>query len=288
MVSKQKIHVNSLQLTVYGLEEYNQLPKGTSVAVMFALHGRLQNQSKMDSVSQAMCQSNERRQKGDRHILVVTFDLPNHGTRLNYKLANYAWKEGKHENPNHAVDMWGVVYSASRTVSELIDVLECYLFGPHHWVEVWGVMGFSMGGHATFLTAANDPRITVAIPIVGTSDYIALMKSRLNEAQLPAETYLPDSFCEMVLRRTAGLDMKLKTKHVLIINAEKDTLVSARFNHPLIDSLRQVHVGREGRDWRYDLVPDVGHEWCPYMIDVTVQWCQQWLITNNHNELSKI
>lgn len=40
-VSKQLIHVIGLHVTVYGLDEYNQLPKGTPVSVMFALHGRL-------------------------------------------------------------------------------------------------------------------------------------------------------------------------------------------------------------------------------------------------------
>jgi hypothetical protein len=41
MVSKQSIPILGLQTEVYGLEEYKSLPKGTPVAVVFALHGRL-------------------------------------------------------------------------------------------------------------------------------------------------------------------------------------------------------------------------------------------------------
>ena len=41
MASKQEIPVIGLNTTVYGLDEYNKLPKGTPVSVMFALHGRL-------------------------------------------------------------------------------------------------------------------------------------------------------------------------------------------------------------------------------------------------------
>jgi hypothetical protein len=41
MVSNQVIPVIGLNVTVYGLEEYKQLPKGSPVSVMFALHGRL-------------------------------------------------------------------------------------------------------------------------------------------------------------------------------------------------------------------------------------------------------
>ncbi|KAI7904341.1 uncharacterized protein BX663DRAFT_432254 [Cokeromyces recurvatus] len=156
MISKQVIHVIGLQLTVYGLEEYNKFYRGAPVTVMFALHGRLQNQFKMESVSQAICQLNEHYQKGNRYILVITFDSPNHGSRLIYKPANYGWVEGKYKNPTHALDMWSMIHSTSHTVSELIDVVEYYLFGgSQQWVEIWGVMGFSMGGHATFLTAAN-------------------------------------------------------------------------------------------------------------------------------------
>ncbi|KAI7895185.1 uncharacterized protein EV154DRAFT_413879 [Mucor mucedo] len=157
MVSKQLIHVNGLSLTVYGLEEYQKLGKDTPVSVMFALHGRLQNQSKMEPIAQELCKLNEFRTEGKRHILVVTFDSANHGSRLVHKLANFAWVEGKHQNPNHAMDMWGMVSSATSTVSELIDVLEHYLFGPSEnpIVQVWGVLGFSMGGHAAFLAAAN-------------------------------------------------------------------------------------------------------------------------------------
>lgn len=41
MASKQVVPVIGLNLTVYGLEEYKQLPEGTPVSIMFALHGRL-------------------------------------------------------------------------------------------------------------------------------------------------------------------------------------------------------------------------------------------------------
>jgi pimeloyl-ACP methyl ester carboxylesterase len=111
----------------------------------------------MEPIAQTLVQLNATRKGNDAHLLVITFDSPNHGSRLTHKLANFAWVEGKHQNPNHALDMWGMVYSTSRTVSELIDVVEHYLFGPQSTsiVEKWGVMGFSMGGHAAFMAAAD-------------------------------------------------------------------------------------------------------------------------------------
>ncbi|GAA5797828.1 hypothetical protein HPULCUR_003224 [Helicostylum pulchrum] len=113
--------------------------------------------SKMEPMAEALCKLNQHRKHEENYILVITFDCPNHGTRLVHKLANFAWVEGKYENPNHALDMWSIVNSTASTVSELIDVIEHYLFGglERSIVKVWGVLGFSMGGHSAFLAAAN-------------------------------------------------------------------------------------------------------------------------------------
>lgn len=115
-----------------------------------------EKRSAVEHICQALCGINDNG-TGKRHLIVVTFDHPNHGSRLVNKLSNFGWKEGRYENPTHAQDMWSMFYSSSQTVSALIDVLESYLFGPqeHKIVEKWGVLGFSMGGHASFLAAAN-------------------------------------------------------------------------------------------------------------------------------------
>jgi predicted esterase len=133
-----------------------------------------------------------------------------------------------------------------------------------------------------------DPRITVAIPIVGISDFLTLVESRLVESNLPAEVYLPKPFFNMVTRNTQDLDQKFKNKRILIINGEKDQLVKAKFNEPLINSLRQIHLGKEGYDWNYYLLPGVGHEWCPEMIDLSVEWCDRWMVKVDINGESKL
>ncbi|KAI8094811.1 Alpha/Beta hydrolase protein [Thamnidium elegans] len=288
MVSKRAIPVIGLSLTVYGLQEYLALDKGTPVSVMFALHGRLQNQSKMEPMAEALCKLNQHRKHDENYLLVITFDCPNHGTRLVHKLANFAWAEGKYQNPNHALDMWAMVNSTASTVSELIDVVEHYLFGglERSIVKVWGVLGFSMGGHAAFLAAANDPRITVAIPIVGISDFLSLMQSRLEESKLPASIYLPQPFQNLIAEKMSHLDEKLKFTHLLMLNGEKDDLVKSKYNAPLVQNLRKIHVGKEGYDWKFYLIPGVGHEWCPQMIESSVEWTYQWMVKNN--EVSKL
>ncbi|ORX53252.1 hypothetical protein DM01DRAFT_252777 [Hesseltinella vesiculosa] len=153
MPSKTDIIVNGLDLTVYGLEEYNNLPKGTPVGILFAIHGRLQQKAIMEPLAGVVCPLNDTRSDpGQRHLLVVTFDQVNHGSRLVDKNANNGWEA---HNPSHAVDMWSMIHTGANTVSELIDVLEHYLFGGQRPVQVWGCMGFSMGGHVAFLAGAQ-------------------------------------------------------------------------------------------------------------------------------------
>ncbi|KAL4206888.1 hypothetical protein CU097_001904 [Rhizopus azygosporus] len=287
MVSQKHFVIIGLDLTVYGLEEYKKRPKGYPVSIVFALHGRLQNQSSMKPLCDSLCSLNDTNDSTRRHLIVVSFDSPNHGARLVNKVANHAWKEGKNSNPYHAIDMWSMMYTTSRTVSDLIDVIENYLFGPldHHLVETWGVVGFSMGGHASFMAAAEDPRISVAIPIVGTSDFLSLMKDRLHENMLPAKEHLPKTFCDMVAQKTACLGERLKSKHLLIINGQKDQLVKAKFNEPLVHQLRQIHIGKEGHDWKYHVVPNIGHEWCEDMLHLSAQWSDQWLLQRQQGKL---
>ncbi|KAI9307284.1 hypothetical protein BJ944DRAFT_176819 [Cunninghamella echinulata] len=283
--SSTEIVINGLELSVYGLKEYQQLSKDNSlpVCVIFLLHGRLQKKRHMETIAQALCELNETKQpkQKQRHLLAISFDHLNHGSRLLVKERNYGWKESGQENPTHALNMWSTVRAGAHTVSELIDVLEFYLFGPScHPVEKWGTLGFSLGGHSTFLTA-NDPRISVHIPIVGSADYIALMRARLIQGQFP-ESYLPEGFSTTVQAISEQLPEKIKNKKILMISGGKDQLVPGRFNDGLVRYLKQQNI-KEYHDWARIIVQNVGHAWYPEMIQLSAQWCQQWLLSIHPN-----
>lgn len=259
----------------------------------------VEKMSAMDPICEALCSLNDKNQPGQRHLIAISFDHPNHGGRLVHRASNFAWKEGKHENPMHAQDMWSMYHSSASTVSQLIDVVEDYLFGPQEQsrVQVWGVMGFSMGGHATFLAAASgkknknhvyihlyslhdivDPRISVAIPIVGTADFLSLLRDRLSQSSLSEKDHLPRRFCEMVDAKTANLDIRLKNTKLLMMSGAKDQLVPGKFNLDLVNRLKKTHTGQQGRDWAFVIVPNCGHEWSKTMFDLSVAWVDQWMV----------
>lgn len=121
---------------------------------------RLEDRTKMEAIAQVLCSLNGN--KGGtlkpRHLIVVTFDHENHGSRLKDKTLNYSWKkDSKRHNPNHAMDQWRMMQAAAQTVTGLMDVLESHLF-DRPVVDIWGVLGFSMGAHSSYLVAANGKR----------------------------------------------------------------------------------------------------------------------------------
>jgi hypothetical protein len=90
------------------------------------------------------------------HLLVVSFDHANHGSRLVDNSKNLAWKDTEYDNKTHAMDMWSFQKAAADTVSLLIDLLEFYIFPEQDSKIVqYGVLGFSLGGHASYLASSK-------------------------------------------------------------------------------------------------------------------------------------
>jgi predicted esterase len=111
------------------------------------------------------------------------------------------------------------------------------------------------------------------------------MRNRLAEGNLPADTYLPKPFCDVVDQRVANLDKRLASTHLLMFNGGNDKLVKAEFNEALVAKLDQK---RRGGDWDYIVVPNVGHAWCDEMVDKSVAWVNKWMIQGDGFISSKL
>jgi hypothetical protein len=100
------------------------------------------------------------------HLFVI--DQRNHGERLLDQDQN----RGK-ENPNHAKDMYAIQLGTAWDVSYLTQTIPLYI----PTIRRWGVVGFSLGGHASLLSLVQSPTIQVGVSIVGCGDYEKLMVS---------------------------------------------------------------------------------------------------------------
>ncbi|KAI8890700.1 hypothetical protein K501DRAFT_168225 [Backusella circina FSU 941] len=158
MVSQQIFDMIDLKITVYGLEEYNQLPKGTPVGVMFACPGMGQTQKHLEKLCVSLCSlNNSKKQIGSRYIMAATVDQPHQGTRARDGEKIRLPKGGLYDQPHFGIECHTNVMNTALYFTCLIDVFETCVFGTNTvgLVDKWGVIGFSMGGYSALQAAAS-------------------------------------------------------------------------------------------------------------------------------------
>ncbi|GAA6003312.1 alpha/beta hydrolase family protein [Rhodotorula paludigena] len=205
------LNVGGLPVAVYGLDKLTAAEPGAparDLAVLFLLHGRMgrADHALIHGFADRLVEHAHEQRTADREqrakdLLVVAFDQRNHGHREVERERNLGWveggskrakerkelglAEGELDNARHATDMMALQTGTARDVSFLIDFLPPALF-PHdeRTVTDWFCAGISLGGHATWLALAHEPRISLGIPIIGSPSTLTLLSHRA--AHLPA------------------------------------------------------------------------------------------------------
>jgi pimeloyl-ACP methyl ester carboxylesterase len=179
---------------------------------------------------------------------VLLFDQRNHGPRL----VNEVHNQGKKTNPHHPLDMYAIQYGTAKDVQFLIDTIPLFL--P---IKRWGVFGFSLGGHATFLSLAHEARLVCGVSVVGCGDYCSLMKSR--GIELSSEML-------HLLKATDPIHRmeEMAQKHTSAIYGGKDTLVPYTANTAFEQQLG-AKVSTTSGSFTSFVDPEAGHEFTPLM-----------------------
>ncbi|KZV73126.1 hypothetical protein PENSPDRAFT_742562 [Peniophora sp. CONT] len=260
-------------------------PAGSSVSVLFALHGRMGDSSNEDIVATAVealnfvsAQEKEAGEAG-RELIVVTFDHRNHGERTVDSFGNQGWsKAAEKHNERHAVDMYAIQTGTAKDVSFLIDFLPAYLFpSDERTITTWGMLGVSLGGHATWLTLKNDPRLTVGIPVIGCPDYLTLLELRADKHGLSlAPPYMPASLRAYIKAHdpvttdyaSTSASNPFGGKRILVLSGAEDPLVQWTASATFIEGLQ---VGPSGLK-EVKVLEGVKHEYTPQMRETAIQF----------------
>eukprot|EP00842_Homolaphlyctis_polyrhiza_P002392 jgi/Hompol1/3153/HPOL_006371-RA len=155
---------------------------------------------------------------------------------------------------------------------------------PHSHVTRWGVAGISLGGHATLLTVAHEPRISVAVSVIGCGDYLALMIPRATSWDLPVPPSSHEFITKELLAAVATLDpvnriASLGSQKLLLLNGGKDKLVPAKANERYIELAKERFEASGNSDgFQVVIDEDAKHAFSPAMRTKAAEWIIQHLV----------
>jgi len=280
------LNVAGLQVSVYKTYTLGDDIGNVPVAVMFLTHGRTgkhDDESMLKIVDRTFEYFNEQRKAGkaSHDLVIVSFDHRNHGHRTVNAEHNKAWGPKNHPdggNDTHAMDMYGHFTGTGRDISFLIDFLPPYLYpNDERIIDLWIAAGVSLGGHATWVALANEPRITIGIPIIGSPNYIKLFQQRSVDRNTPfAPPFVPKSLLALMERLDPAqqpntLDAPANPyigKKILILSGADDTSVPHSAGAAYID---QLEVGPFGVK-KVFVQPATGHTCTPEMRDMAAEF----------------
>ncbi|KAK4048626.1 hypothetical protein OIV83_004596 [Microbotryomycetes sp. JL201] len=273
--SPRHIVIGGIETSVFGLDLLDNSSNGNAsargLAVLFFLHGRFGSVADQrtrkwcdEFVARAHAAKDSPHGRHAKDLVVVAFDQRNHGKRTVDATRNKGWKDDpKHnsnelDNPAHAVDMVSIQTGTARDVSLLIDFFEAATWpNGERTVTDWYCGGVSLGGHATWIALAHEPRLSLGIPIIGSPDTVALLSNRARRLPPPlgplafSSPHVPDTF-QKFLARNDPINVSLDTwrgRKVCVLSGKDDELVNYDVGGTaaFVERLQQPDVlGRDG------------------------------------------
>lgn len=187
------------------------------------------------------------------------------------------------------------------TVTDNVRVLDYLQTRPDIDPDRIGMMGISMGGMNTYLTAAADPRVKVAVPLIGVTSFgyqLETGKFAARAATLPkfhhavAEALGETEINARVVREAwtkvlpGILDRfdcprmleQIAPRPLLICNGEKDERCPLESVQLCYHAAETAYAKAGATDHlRMIIAPDTGHAVTPAQHEAAVEWFVRWL-----------
>lgn len=197
---------------------------------------------------------------------VICFDADKHGERDDGSTQNAS------SHSSFTKIMAHVIKQSSEDIKLLIN--SCKLDDRVDQSRI-ALVGISMGAMSTFYTLTKNQDIKVAIPIIGSPDFVGLEKYAL-EANSANKVLSQDE--KIGIKYMKDIDpylylIKNENRPMLIMNGEKDDWVPANFSEGFYDKIRQKY---EQNNTQLDFfLSDESHYFSNGMRDHTIKWLNE-------------
>jgi dienelactone hydrolase len=233
----------------------------------------------------------------DRGFVLATIDSRHHGERITRGSDNDQYFAAMIETYRTGKGR-PYLYDTVWDVMRLVDYLETR--GDVDPRRI-GIMGISKGGTEAYLVAAVDPRLVVAVPIIGVQGYRWALDNgkwepRVSTFGPPVETAARDEGVTQIdaafVRRfydrvvpgiygdydAASMLALIAPRPVLVINGDSDPRTPLPGVHEAVSAASETYrkLGTEDRLGLY-LQPNAGHVFTPVAELVVGDWFARWL-----------
>lgn len=187
------------------------------------------------------------------------------------------------------------------TVLDLFRTLDYLQTRPDVDPQRIGMIGVSMGGQETWITAALDPRVKVAVPVIGVNSFrwtvehdrwharanllpqvYEAVRADLSEPAVNTQVYRAvwDRLTPGLLDRFDGPQLLplIAPRPLLVLNGETDPLVPVEGARLAAGSARGAYeaAGVPER-FRFEVAPGVGHAFTDPERRMALDWFDRWL-----------
>ena len=247
--------VAGLELYIWGLAENKDAP------VIFFAHGLC------GSVQNSFKYCSDLANDG---FIAIAINQRNHGSRTVDPSAYFGDVE------DYTVKSYGMYVGTSKDISLIIDFLPAALGITTNKI---GMSGVSLGGHCTLITMANDPRIAVGVPFIGSGDRKLQMKVRAEQNGSNGVEF-ENNFCPLLNELMKQYDPiykpdVFKDRPLCMINGGADKVVDSTPNTQLKVLLDEIYTDSDRLC--LSIYKGVGHTVTPNMWAEGRAWFEKFL-----------